>query len=150
MKSQSTFQLHFQIDMNSPVPKGLAATHRVIMMIGTRCVRFVTARIRRMREGNIFSLFTLVGGGGVPHPRSGWGLPHPAEGGTPSKIMTGGYPRVPPVQDWMGYPNPGLDGVPPVQGWMRYTPPRQQSEQLLRRRRTFLLTFLLVQNVQYL
>ena len=56
-----------------------------------------------MKEGNIFSLFTLAGGegsvpgldwGGVPHPRSQWGV-------SPSKIRT------------RGTPHPRLDGVPP-------------------------------------
>ena len=39
-----------------------------------RC--FITARIRRMREGNIFRLFT-PGGGGTP-TGGGGDLPHPA------------------------------------------------------------------------
>ena len=57
-----------------------------------------TTHIRRMREGNSFSLSTLAGGGGrkggnpisnlgrggVPHPRSRWGE------GTPSQVWTGG------------------------------------------------------------
>ena len=49
-----------------------------------------TARIRRMGEGNIFSLFTLAGGG------------------TPSQVG-GGYPA-----RSEGVPRPGLDvgGVP--------------------------------------
>ena len=48
---------------------------------------FMTARIRRMREGNISSLSTLAEGGvphpadgGIPHPRSGWGYPIPRSG----------------------------------------------------------------------
>ena len=51
-------------------------------------VKFVfTARIRRMVEGNIFSLSTLAGRG-VSRPRSRWG------GGvcTPSQVWVGGYP----------------------------------------------------------
>ena len=96
-----------------------------------------------MREGNIFSLFTLVGGG-LPHPAGGgypipglnWGYPILLMGGTPSKISMGGeYPRVPPTQDWMGYPplsrtgwatspHPDLGwGTPPVQDWMYPLPP---------------------------
>ena len=50
-----------------------------------------------MREGNSFSLFTLVG---VPHLRSGWGgTPSQVQtGGTPSQVQTGGTPS----QVWMG------------------------------------------------
>ena len=92
--------------------------------LSVSCIVF-TARIRRMGEGNIFSLSTLAGrgvphprsrwGGGVPHPRSGWwGYPVPGlgwGGGTPSQVwMVGG-----------GYPVPGLDsggGGNPSQVWM--------------------------------
>ena len=42
---------------------------------------FFTARIRRMTEGNVFTLFTSGGGGGEPHPhpgqRGGAGTPLP-------------------------------------------------------------------------
>ena len=65
---------------------------------------FFTARIRRMREGNSFSLSTLVGGG-VPHPRSGWG-------GGPVKDQDGGYPPHPRLDGVS--PCPRLDGVPPI------------------------------------
>ena len=103
-----------------------------------------------MREGNIFSPFTLVGGGGTPSCRR-WGE------GTPSQVCIGGYPiwlvkgRVPhpaegvphPRSGWgvpwgkpprTGWSNPlpGLDGVtppsrpgmgyPPVQDWMGCPP----------------------------
>ena len=63
-----------------------------------------------MTEGNIFSPAITYGGGGgypmsgldrgrVPHPRSRWG------GVTPSQVQLGGggYTRVPPIQDWIGY-----------------------------------------------
>ena len=93
----------------------------------------IAARIRRMREGNIYSLFALAGGGtlsqvwigggdtpsqvwtgggtlsqvqmgGVPHPRSRWG-------GVPNLLM-GGYPHS--RSGWRGYP-----GVPPIRtGWV--------------------------------
>ena len=87
---------------------------------GLSCSSLVfTTRIRRMREGNSFSLSTLAGWG---YPVSGldWGVPHPRsrQGGTPSQGWTGvlhsadgGYPHprsrwgYPPVQDWMGYPS---------------------------------------------
>ena len=65
----------------------------------TSCYLIFTARIRRIGEGNIFSLFTL-GGWGVPHLSSevggypisgpGGGVPRPGldvwEGGTPSQV----------------------------------------------------------------
>ena len=67
-----------------------------------------TARIRRMRESNIFSLFTLAGvGWGVPHLRSGWG------GGevTVFQVWTGGYP----IQ------GPDRGGIPHLKfGWGGY------------------------------
>ena len=80
----------------------------------------ITARIRRMGEGNIFSLFTLAGRGGtpsqtwdgVPCPRSG-GVPHPRSGwgGYPVPGLGGRYPA--PGLGWGGYPVPGLGwGVP--------------------------------------
>ena len=86
-----------------------------------------------MREGNIFSLSTLAGGG-YPHPANGGvtpfpgqdgrypipgldrGLPHPRfeQGGTPIQGLDKG--------GTLGYlpPHPGLDGVPP---------PIQETEQ---------------------
>ena len=54
-------------------------------------VLLITAR---MREGNIFSLFTLAGGGRGTYPMSGWG--------TPSQVWTGGG------GGW--YPILGLEG----------------------------------------
>ena len=57
-----------------------------------------------MGEGNIFSLFTLAGGGGypvqvwmggVPDLRSGWwGVPHLRSGGYPGQVwmVVGGTP----------------------------------------------------------
>ena len=100
-------------------------------MVTIWSLAIITACIRRMREGNIFSLSTLAGGGGgrgtpsqiwgdtpsqvwmvgrgVPHPRSGW--------------WGGGFPI--PSPGWGGgvYPIPGLDGgrVP------RVTPPPARS-----------------------
>ena len=113
-------------------------------------ILFITARIRRMGEGTVFSLFVsshLGGGipqsglGGVPHPKSGQGVPHPRSGwgeGYPSQVWPGGYPipglgrgggtpsqvwmreGYPPDQVWMGYPQT-WDGVPPGPG-MGYPP----------------------------
>ena len=90
-----------------------------------------TARMRRMGEGTVFSLFVSphpdVGGGGqysisgldgevpiqlmggvphlgdwgVPHLRSRWRVPHPADGG--GVLHPGGGDTPSPVQDWMGY-----------------------------------------------
>ena len=79
----------------------------------------VTARIRRMREGNIFSLPTLAGGGGAhSQVRTGGG------GNTPSQVWTERVPlpsRSDPRSEGgtpgldRGIPHPGLVGVPPIQ-----------------------------------
>ena len=61
---------------------------------------------RRMTEGNIFSLFTPAGGGGVG------GYPHPAAdgGGRGTPIQpTGHFPILPDG----GYPQPSQQGLPP-------------------------------------
>ena len=75
-------------------------------------IRFVTSRIRRMREGNIFSLSTLVcgGGGGTPSQVCGWGV-----------LQTWGVPHLGGgilSQVW-GYPISGLggEGTHPRSGW---------------------------------
>ena len=52
-----------------------------------RMHRLLPPAIRRMGEGNSFSLFTSWGGGGVPGLRSGGGVPH---------LRSGGVPVVPP------------------------------------------------------
>ena len=88
----------------------------------TRCmVRFnkiFTARIRGMGKGNIFSLFTLAGGGGggCTPSQVGGGVPHPGldgEGGPHLRYeVGGGYPTSAPglgvtpptIQTWPGYP----------------------------------------------
>ena len=107
-------------------------------------VLIITARIQRMGEGTVLSLFVSshLDWGGVPHPRPRWGgeVPHPKSGqgrypipglggGTPGYppwpgLDAGGVPRVPPSQVWMvggtqGTPWPGLDGggVPRVPLW---------------------------------
>ena len=77
---------------------------------------FITDRIRRMREGNVFSLSTPRG---VTRARSSRGVPKPGPaGGYPD-----GYPpRVPPpVRPWgtaMGVPHLRYPPVEPVQGWV--------------------------------
>ena len=98
---------------------------------------FITARIRRMGEGNIFTLCVsphLDGGGGVPHPRSAWGgVSHPRSGwGYPIPGLDGGgYPPWPGLDGITPSPQPGLDGVVshprsgrgdthPRSGWWRY------------------------------
>ena len=104
-----------------------------------------TARIRRMGEGNIFTLcvnphFDLEGGGGVPHPRSGLGgwyqIPGLDRGGTPSQVWPGGVPHprsglwgVPLSRTGWGTPPSGLDGVTlsartgyPPKDWTGYPP----------------------------
>ena len=117
-----------------------------------RNTNIFTARIRGMKEGNIFSLFRLAGGGyrhpadgwvGVPHPRSGRGVPHSQVrmgvshprpgfgGGTPSQIWMGatlGYP-----QDWMEFPLSGLERLPPLppHRGLDGVPPPWETEQHL-------------------
>ena len=77
--------------------------------------RIFTARIRRMREGNIFSLLTLAGGG-IPHSRSRQGVPHLADCGVPhSRSRMGGVGVLHPVLD-RGYPIPGPDRGYPIPG----------------------------------
>ena len=85
---------------------------------------FVTARIRRMGEGTVFSLFVSphLGGGGTPIRY---------RGGNPSQIWLGGVPHprsrwggVPPNQVRMeSPPQPGQDGVPPPPGPETGDPP---------------------------
>ena len=92
---------------------------------------FITSRIRRIREGNIFSLFRW---GGVPHlcpiilPLviwSSWGTPSPSHN-TSTGVML--------LQPWQGWdtPHPGETRVPPsrrdgyspqIQERMGYLPP---------------------------
>ena len=91
---------------------------------------FITARIRRMGKGNIFSLSTLAGRGGTPSqvwvggypiPGLGGGLPHPRSG-----WWGGGVPGVPSGQVWMvgGY----LGYSPPARSrWGNLPPPIRQS-----------------------
>ena len=45
----------------------------------------ITARIRRMTEGNVFTLSTISGGGGTPSQVRGGGnpIPGPDRGGSP-------------------------------------------------------------------
>ena len=70
-----------------------------------------------MREGNIFSLFTLAGGGvvpipgldgrGYPNPDLDREVPHPADGGYPIPGLDRGVP----------HPRSGPGGIP-CQIWM--------------------------------
>ena len=96
-----------------------------VLCIGSR---FITAGIRKMGEGNSFSLSVHTLGGGVPHrhtiilplvPCPFWGypmtgprsLPSPGQGGTPS--LVGGTP---------GWGTPlARDGVCPNQGWVPHS-----------------------------
>ena len=80
---------------------------------------FITARIWRMGEGTVFSLFVsshLGGGYPIPGLGRGGGYPWPGQDGvTPPRPVTG-YP-----QTWDGVPSrPGM-GYP--QTWDRVTPP---------------------------
>ena len=91
-----------------------------------------TARIRRMVEGNIFSQFTLWGGG-TPSQVWGGGYPISGLGGIPGTPLGLGIPLiwdgVPPTLGW-GTPRPGMgypqtwDGVTP-QTWDG-VPPRPE------------------------
>ena len=99
-----------------------------------RKVHIITDRIRRMREGNVFSLSTPVGWGG--------GYPSQVQTGrgTSARSDGGGYqppPRVPPSQVRMGGtpvrgclpgvpPQPGQDGGTPARGHPPRVSPRGQ------------------------
>ena len=93
----------------------------------------LTARIRRMEEGNIFTLCVsphLDGGGGVPQPGlDGGRVPGPPPG---QVLLVGGVPW--PGLDGGGVPQPGLDGegdtqcTPPGQVWLvGGTPPHHHD-----------------------
>ena len=81
-----------------------------------------TARIRRMGEGTVFSLFVSSHLGGGPRSRSGGGVPGPGQGGVPGlrsrggtwSQIQGGYP----VSDLGGYlvSDPGGGVLPSVKG----------------------------------
>ena len=53
----------------------------------------------------------------ISHPKSRWGHPIP--------VLDGGTPSLHPIQDWMGYPHPLLDGLPlpSMTGWGATIPP---------------------------
>ena len=109
-----------------------------------------TARIRRIREGTVFSLsiHTSMGGGGrYPHPADRVGLPPPSPTeGYPHPSWPGGNPSFPMeryvIQSWTegmpilltgryphqvdghipGYPVQDRMGVPSIEIWDRVTP----------------------------
>ena len=93
----------------------------------------ITARIQRMREGNIFSLCVSshLQGGGYLHLPIGGTLSGPDRRGTPIFPDGGGGNSILPdwgipIQTWEGvaFPSrPGM-GVPPVQTWKGGTPSR--------------------------
>ena len=92
----------------------------------------ITDRIWRMREGNVFSLSTPVGGGGVPWPGPARG------GGYPSQVQPGVPPR--PSQDKGRVPQlgGGTWGIPYQVRTGGYPPPPrtgQHMEYLIRRGR---------------
>ena len=82
------------------------------------CLIVITARIRRMGEDTVFSLFVSphldVGGGGTPSQVQVGGVPHPGNcgGGTHPRTRWG-VPHYP-IQ-LMGDPIPGPGGGTPVQ-----------------------------------
>ena len=82
-----------------------------------------TARIRRMREGTVFSLFisSHLAGGGDPIPGlGGYLMPGLDGGGTPSQVWMGGYP-IPGLDGRVPHPRSGWEGTP-SQVWMGDTP----------------------------
>ena len=55
-------------------------------------VELFTARIRRMTEGNVFTLSTISGGGGSTPARSGWwGVPQPGLDGWLGTLARSGW-----------------------------------------------------------
>ena len=75
-------------------------------------VNFITARIRRMGEGNVFNLFTS-GRGGYPYPIMFCNITQNAMGqpGVPFQVQLGGYPA---RSSWGGWPcwgDPGGGGT---------------------------------------
>ena len=114
----------------------------------------ITDRIRRMTEGNIFSLFTSAGGGGVySHPANRVtpsfprGVCHPSQLGLPPSFLTGashpscwrggGTPSGQWGRDWdFGYPPRTTLSGDRVGEWALAT--RRTVCLLHSRRRTFL------------
>ena len=105
----------------------------LIVITMQRWISIITDRIRRMREGNVFSLSTP--GGGVPSSslgqggttaRSRWGVPQPGpDGGTVGYPLPGmGYPLPGPDRGTQGTPPPGM-GYPPCQVQTGGYPPGQ-------------------------
>ena len=133
----------YPISLPPPPPGGQAPMKTLLsLVLRTRThqnhwrnkIKVITARIRRMGEGTVFSLFVsshLDWGGGVSQQGldGGKGVPQPGldgGGGVPQPGFDGGWY---PSQAWMvggtcGTPWPGLDGVPP--------PHHKHSEHLLR------------------
>ena len=69
----------------------------------------VTDRIRRIGEGNIFTLCVS---------------PHLNRGGTPSQVWNGGIGyHIPGLDKGVPHPRSGWWGVPPSQDWIGYPPP---------------------------
>ena len=108
----------------------MEAKHSHIVTIDLADLIFITAHVRSLRVGTVFTgvcLSTLAGGTpsglwGVPHPKSRWGVPHPRSGwgGMPSQVQVGRVPKVSPIQTWDGYPPPGPGtaySLPPIQTW---------------------------------
>ena len=108
----------------------------VLALLDTQFAMF-TARVRSTREGNVLTPVCVSvhtcggGGGGVPHPRSGWG------GGprVPPQI----WDRVPPPGPGMGYPPAPGTGYPPPNLGLGIPPPPQHSDHLIRGGRYALL-----------
>ena len=97
-------------------------TLTMLDLLPTWYFQIITSRIRRIGEGNTFSLSTLAGRG-VPRPRSRWGgVPHLKSGyrGNPISGLGKGVPHprsrwgVPHLKSgYRGYLVPGLGGGVP-------------------------------------
>ena len=79
----------------------------------------ITDRIRRMREGNVFSLSTPGGGGGTPtRSRRGGGAPSSLGwgAGTLARSRLGGVPH-PALEGGVPQPGPDRGGTPARSRW---------------------------------
>ena len=99
----------------------------------------ITAHIRKMTEGNVFTLSTIwypisgldVGGGTLSQVWIG-GVPHPTDGVVPpSKIRMGGTLGYRPPPSKTGWVTLGtrLDGIPPSNTEWGTPPPHQETDQ---------------------
>ena len=86
------------------IPWDYALKSTIVYLVDT--VELITARIRIMGEGTVFSLFVSSHPGGYPSQVWGGGYPISGLGGTPSQVL--GYP----ISGLGGYPHHRSGGVP--------------------------------------